>query len=76
MTPHRTDRLSLGFGVLFLFFVVLWLFGSQINIDLPRAGWFVAGGLIAFGVIGLVGSLRSRHRNEPVSGPGSESADL
>ena len=29
MNIHRTDRWSLGFGVLFLIFVLWWLLGSQ-----------------------------------------------
>ena len=71
MNLHRTDRISLGFGVLFLIFVLWWLLGTQVHIDLPKAGWFVAGGLITFGIIGLIGSLRSRRGDEPVSGPGA-----
>lgn len=69
MTPHRTDRVSLGFGLTFLIFVLWWLLASQIHINLPTAGWFAAGGLIMFGVLGLVGSLRSRRSDEPVSTP-------
>lgn len=74
MTPHRTDRLSLGFGLFFLLVVLWWLLDSQINVHLPTAGWFVAGGLILFGVLGLFGSLRPRQgepapASEPVSTP-------
>jgi hypothetical protein len=68
MKPHRTDRVSLGFGLLFLIIVVLWLLGSQLQIDAQTAGWLVAGGLIVFGTIGLMASLRPRRRTEPVSG--------
>jgi hypothetical protein len=69
MKRHRTDRVSLSFGLLFLVIVLWWLLASQVSIDLPTAGWFVAGGLILFGVLGLVGSLRPRRGNEPVSTP-------
>lgn len=69
MNLHRTDKLSLVFGVLFLVFVLCWLFGSQFSIDAPTAGWFIAGGLILFGVLGLVGSLRPRRRPDQVSAP-------
>jgi hypothetical protein len=69
MNIHRTDRWSLGFGVLFLFFVMLWLLGSQIKIHMPTAGLILAGGLILFGVLGLMGSLRPRRSDDPVSTP-------
>jgi hypothetical protein len=69
MKPHRTDRLSLWFGLLFLIFVLWWLLIGQVGIDVPTAGWFIAGGLIVFGVLGLVTSLRPRRREEPVSSP-------
>lgn len=60
MNIHRTDRWSLGFGVLFLIFVAWWLLGSQIKIHLATAGLILAGGLILFGILGLIGSLRPR----------------
>jgi hypothetical protein len=69
MNIHRTDKLSLVFGVIFLGFVLVWLFGSQLDVDLPTAGWFIAGGLILFGVLGLMGSIRPRRRPDPVSTP-------
>jgi hypothetical protein len=69
MNTHRTDRWSLWFGVLFLVFVLWWLLGAQINIHMPTAGVIVAGGLILFGILGLVGSLRPRRNEEPVSTP-------
>ncbi len=75
MKPHPTDRWSLGFGLLFIFAVLWWLVASQINVDLPTAGWFVAGGLILFGVLGLIGSLKPRRREEPVSTPPAPTDD-
>lgn len=75
MNVHRTDRLSLGFGLLFLAFTLAWLLVGQLQVNLPTAGWFVAGGLIIFGVLGLMGSLRPRHRDEPTSAPPAESED-
>jgi hypothetical protein len=69
MNVHRTDKLSLVFGLIFVSFVVAWLFGSQLDVDLPTAGWFIAGGLILFGALGLMGSLRPRNRSESVSTP-------
>jgi hypothetical protein len=69
MNIHRTDRWSLWLGFLFLGFVAWWLLGSQLEINMPAAGLIFAGGLIAFGVFGLIGSLRPRQPIEPVSTP-------
>jgi hypothetical protein len=69
MNIHRTDRWSLWIGLLFLAFVVWWLIGSQLEVHMPTAGLFLAGGLILFGVLGLIGSLRPRRPVEPVSTP-------
>ena len=68
MKPHRTDRISLGFGLLFLSFVVLWLLGSQLHVTAQTVAWLAAGGLIGFGAVGLIASLRPRRQPEPVSG--------
>jgi hypothetical protein len=62
MRPHHTDGVSLTFGLIFVVILVAWLFGSVANVTLPRPGWFVAVALIVFGVLGLVGLLRSDRR--------------
>jgi hypothetical protein len=59
MKAHRTDGLSLAFGLIFLAAVGWWFFGRTVDIALLQLGWFVAAALIAFGVLGLVGALRS-----------------
>ena len=59
MKSHRTDGLSLAFGLIFLAAVGWWFFGRTVDIALPQFGWFVAGALIVFGVLGLFGALRS-----------------
>ena len=59
MRPHRTDGVSLSFGILFLLVVAWWAVSRVVNVHLPAVGWLVAGGLIVFGVIGLLGALRS-----------------
>lgn len=69
MNIHRTDRWSLWFGLLFLGFVVWWLLGTQLHVNMPAAGLIFAGGLIVFGLFGLVSSLRPRQPVEPVSTP-------
>jgi hypothetical protein len=62
MKPHRTDGLSLVFGLIFLTAVGWWLFGRTIHLALPELAWFAAGALIIFGVLGLFGALRGDGR--------------
>ncbi len=62
MRPHHTDRVSLLFGLIFLVVAGWWLLARIIDIALPIAGWLLAGGLIVFGLIALIGSLRPRRR--------------
>ncbi|MDG6105375.1 hypothetical protein Daura_47685 [Dactylosporangium aurantiacum] len=66
MKPHRTDGLSLTFGLIFLGIVVVWLFNQAVNVHL-NAGWIVAIGLIVFGLLGLLGALRSDKSDKPSS---------
>jgi hypothetical protein len=66
--PHRMDGVSLSFGVLFLLIALWWAVYRVVSIHLPPVGWLLAGGLILFGVIGLLGALRSGRRT-PVSAP-------
>jgi hypothetical protein len=67
MRPHRTDGVSLSFGLLFLFVAVWWAASQVMTVRLPAAGWLVAGGLILFGAIGLLGAIRSGRRAEAVA---------
>jgi hypothetical protein len=69
MRPHRTDGVSLSFGLIFLLVALWWALSQVITLHLPAVGWLVAGGLIAFGVIGLLGALRSSRRVEDASLP-------
>jgi len=64
MRPHRTDGISLSFGLIFLFVAVWWAIAQVVTVQLPAAGWLVAGGLIMFGAIGLIGAIRSGRRTE------------
>ena len=68
MKPHRMDGVSLSFGVLFLLVVAWWAVSRVVTVHLPAVGWLVAGGLILFGVLGLLGALRSA-RGTPASAP-------
>jgi hypothetical protein len=76
INKHRTDKVSFGFGLAFVTVALWWLIGVQLEIVLPTAGWFVAGGLILFGVIGLAGSLWPSRRNEPISPGGTPVGEL
>jgi len=67
MKRHRTDGVSLTFGLIFLLIAGWWLIAQSVDVPLPRVGWIVAGGLILLGVLGLVGALRSG-RSEPPPG--------
>lgn len=73
MKAHRTDGVSLTFGLLFLGMVIWWLLAQVFDLALPAVGWFVAGALILLGVLGLFGALRS-NRNAPPPEPAQ--ADL
>jgi hypothetical protein len=80
MKAHRTDGLSLAFGLVFLAAVGWWFFGRTVDLALPQLGWFAAAALIVFGALGLFGALRSdagrkaRANNDPSydeDGPGT-----
>ena len=63
MRPHRTDGVSLSFGLIFLAVVAFWAVTRFVTIDLPAVGWLVAGGLLLFGLVGLLSALRSSRRD-------------
>lgn len=64
---HRTDFLSLIFGLLFLAAAGWWAAAYYLNWELsvrfPDAGWILAGALILLGLIGIGASLRRDRRN-------------
>lgn len=64
MRPHRTDGVSLSFGVLFLLIAVWWAVSQVMTVRLPAFGWLIAGALILFGAIGLLGAIRAGRREE------------
>jgi len=66
MKPHRTDGVSLSFGLIFLFIALWWAVSRVVSIHLPAVSWLIPGALILFGVIGLLGAIRSGRRPEPV----------
>ena len=64
MRPHRTDGVSLSFGLIFLLVALWWAVSQVVDLHLPALGWLVAGALILFGVVGLLGAIRSGRRAE------------
>ncbi|MFG1607301.1 hypothetical protein [Actinoplanes sp. NPDC049265] len=66
MKPHRTDTVSLSFGTIFLLIAGWWAASKVVNLAPVRLGWLIAGALIVFGMIGLLGAIRSGRRPEPV----------
>lgn len=66
MKPHRMDGVSLSFGLIFVAITLWWGLYQVATIHLPNAGWLIAGALIFFGVVGLLGAIRSNRREQPV----------
>jgi hypothetical protein len=66
---HRTDIVSLGFGLVFVALAAWWLLAQLLDLALPPVGWFLAGGLILIGVLGLTGALRSARGGRAADGP-------
>jgi hypothetical protein len=64
MKPHRTDGVSLSFGLIFLLVAAWWAMSQVITLQLPALGWLIAGVLILFGTIGLLGAIRSGQREQ------------
>jgi len=64
MRPHRTDGVSLSFGLIFLLIALWWAVSQVVTLHLPALGWLVAGALILFGVVGLLGAIRSGRQPE------------
>lgn len=68
MKRRGTDPVSLGTGVLFLGIALVWLVARLASPGTAALSWVVAGGLVALGTAGLVGSLRAvwrRHAADP-----------
>jgi hypothetical protein len=76
MKPHRTDGVSLSFGLIFLTVALWWAVTQIFTVRLPAAGWLVAGGLIIFGAAGLLGAIRSSRHSEPVPVPAAAAEEV
>ncbi|WP_412743114.1 hypothetical protein [Krasilnikovia sp. MM14-A1004] len=69
MRPHRMDGVSLSFGLIFVGIAAWWAVSQVVTVRLPGLGWLAAVVLIAFGVFGLLGAIRSGRRTEEVPAP-------
>ncbi|NIL56571.1 hypothetical protein [Salinispora arenicola] len=67
MKAHRTDPVSLSFGLLFVVLAAWWLVARLLGLALPPVGWFVAGALLLIGILGLVGALRASRTANPAA---------
>ncbi|ABP56258.1 hypothetical protein [Salinispora tropica] len=65
MKAHRTDSVSLFFGLFFLLLAAWWLVARLRELTLPPVGWFLAAALLLIGVLGLVGALRAARSGSP-----------
>jgi hypothetical protein len=78
MKRHSTDLVSLTFGLIFAAIAGWWLVGRSVpNVNVPNLGLIIAAGLIALGLLGVVGSLRHerRHRTRTGAGAGAVATD-
>jgi hypothetical protein len=58
MNKHEIDVVSLSFGWVFLAMTAWWLVATTVDIELPSAGWFVAGLLVVLGLLGLYAAMK------------------
>lgn len=65
MKRHATDAVSLFFGLAFLGIAVAFLFYKLTDAQVPDVRWFLAGGLILLGLMGIFGAVRPRRTDTP-----------
>lgn len=71
---HRTDGVSLAFGMVFLGLAGLWVASRVVSVNIVTFGWFVVGMLLLLGVLGIAGSLvAATRRGDDPGGAGPES---
>jgi hypothetical protein len=79
MKSHRTDVVSLVFGLLFLAVAGLWLAGRYVALDASALGWSVVVALVVLGVVGIAAAAAATLRSgrvdnggEPGPSPGQD----
>ncbi|WDZ85255.1 hypothetical protein [Micromonospora cathayae] len=73
MKAHRTDLLSLAFGLLFLVIAAWWLLAQLLGLVVPL-GWLLAGVLVVIGALGLLGAVRAARSPAPRPDPDATDA--
>jgi hypothetical protein len=67
---HRTDGISLTFGLVFLGAAVLWLIARLASLNAAVVGWMVVCGLFVLGGLGLATAIaRVTRRRDPGDQP-------
>lgn len=66
MRQHRTDGVSLVFGLIFLLVAVGWLVSQLVDVKVAALGWVAAVALIVVGGLGLLAALRKPGEPDPV----------
>lgn len=65
MKAHRTDHLSLFFGLLFVMVAAAYVGYEALDLKLPEVGWFIAGGVIFLGVVMAATALAPDSKPKP-----------
>ena len=65
MKAHRTDSLSLFFGLVFLLIAAGYVVTAYSDLELPDVGWFIAGGLVFLGIVGAITALVPSRKRPP-----------
>jgi hypothetical protein len=63
MKPHRTDVVSLVFGLVFLAAAGLWLTSRYVRLDASALGWAVVVVLVVLGVVGIAAAVAAAARS-------------
>jgi hypothetical protein len=66
MKAHRTDALSLAFGMLFLIIAAAFLTNQAFDVELPDMGLFAAAGVVVLGAVIAVTALFPHRKQNAV----------
>lgn len=67
MKSHRTDSVSLFFGLAFVLIALGYLANVYLNLNLPSMGWFIAAGLVFLGIVGAITALVPSRQAAPAA---------
>ncbi|GIH04394.1 hypothetical protein Rhe02_24610 [Rhizocola hellebori] len=69
MKAHRTDALSLAFGMLFVLIAVAFLANRAFDVKLPDMGLLVAAGVVVLGGVIAITALFPHRKQNPTEIP-------